>query len=406
MKKSMEVMILICLFLVNIIISGILIFTVSGITAPDITAEVDVKSINKDNISLSIALSFDNANYFSFIAEEFIINITTSSGGTIGEIKLTGGEIPAYTYKTFTAESVFSLQSDDFNEINTNIYGIVGANVLGVFSKTLPLEINVITSLSDLFSSINPPDIHLSAEIIEIDDQGVQYSGSIEIDNPNSFEIIVRNISTDITADDGSIIGHFNVPSTTITQQNLSIIPINGHITYTAINAEYLTIAIAAEVEAFIAGLSKTIPLSTSALLHIPNINEILLTNETLDFSISSEFKIRLQGILSTVGLKIKNPTKIPFEARNLICEILAVTGNDSSLIAKGNMNECEIYSGQEVCIKTTVTMPYMKLLTAGGINIIPDWFVIRIKGEFAITNTTQGIPISLSGYFDPRIFN
>ena len=406
MKKSMEVMILICLFLVNIIISGILIFTVSGITAPDITARVDILSINTDNITLSIALSFDNTNYFSFIAEEFLINITTSSGGTIGEIELTGGEIPAYTYKTFTAESFFSLQSEDFNEINTNIKGIVGANVLGVFSKTLPLEINVITSLSDLFASINPPDIHLSAEITDIDDQGVQYSGLIEIDNPNSFEILVHNISTDIKAEDGSIIGHFNVPSTTIKQQNLSIIPIQGHISYTALNTQHLTIGIVAEIEAFIAGLSKTIPLSTSATFEIPNINEMLLTNETLDFSISSEFKIRFQGILSTVGLKIKNPTKIPFEARNLNCKILAVTSNETSLIAEGNMNECEVSSGQEVCIKTTVTMPYFKLLQAGGSRIIPDWFVIRIEGEFAITNTTQGIPISLSGYFDPRVFN
>lgn len=406
MVKKMETIILICLIIINLIIGSILIVTVSGITAPDIVATVDIIDVNRENITLNIELEFQNPNFFSFIAEDFTVNSTTNNGETIGVLYLKGGEIPANSNKTFSSQSIFSIKGDNFKEINADIKGIVGAKILGIFTKTLPIEIHVITSLKTLFESINPPELSLHTGISDIDNQGINYNGTIHIDNQNPFEIIITNASSAIITTDHDVIGNINVADTIISQYDATAINFNGHISYEALNAEAIKIDFNAQTGASIAGLTKTINISAEASVAIPNINELLLINDTLDFSISSDFKIRLQGIVTTVGLRIRNPSKIPFEARNLQCEIYAVSNNETTFIVEGPMNPCEISSGEEVCIKTTVTMPYLKILQSGISKLLPDWFVLSIKGEFAIANTTQAIPISLSGYLDPNIFN
>ena len=183
-------------------------------------------------------------------------------------------------------------------------------------------------------------------------------------------------------------------------------VSLSGNLSYEALGAEKILIDLNMKVGACIAGLNKTINISTKAAINIPDIKELLFINEIMDFSISCDFNLRFNGVLTIVGLKIYNPTDIPFEAKNLICSISGSTNNESVVIAEGLMDPCEISSNKEVCIQTTLTMKYIKILTSGIGKIIPDWFVLSVAGDFSIKNTNQSIPISLNAYVDPNPFN
>jgi hypothetical protein len=124
-----------------------------------------------------------------------------------------------------------------------------------------------------------------------------------------------------------------------------------------------------------------------------------------MDFSISAEFKLRMNGVLTKIGFKIYNPSEIPLHMNNLTCYISSSIVNESIVIVQNEMEECMIPSKNEVCIKTEMTIPYLSLITSGGNKLLPEWFVITIRGNFFIEGTTQNIPISFNGYISPNFF-
>ena len=69
-------------------------------------------------------------------------------------------------------------------------------------------------------------------------------------------------------------------------------------------------------------------------------------------------------------------------------------------------MDTCIIPSKNEVCIKTNLTIPYLSLITSGSDKLLPEWFVISIKGNFSIEGTNQKIPMSFNGYISPHFIN
>jgi LEA14-like dessication related protein len=405
MKWNIEVIVIIILFLVNGLIGGIFLITMNSISVPEIISEIDVIDINKNNILLNISIIIDNDNDFSVSIDQFNVISTLSSGDSIGEITLPGGTVSARSQKTFESQASYSLKDYDLKPIGTTIKGTIIIGFFGFFEKEIPITIRNIASIDAIVEEINPPEIQITAGLSEITGKGIGFTGTIDITNPNDFDIIMENMSTVIESDEGEILGAVVIPTTYITQHASTNIPLEGSIDYTALNANTIIIDFKGDVGIHIIGYNSTMPISTRAEIRVPDINEILLINDIFEFSISAEFKVRLQGVVTTVGLKIYNPTNIPFEVDNLECRLYTQTNNQTSLIVQGDMNPCEISTNTEVCIQTEVTMPYLKLLSAPGPGLIPEWFALGITGDFSIQNTTQAIPISINGFVDPNIF-
>jgi len=405
MKVNIEVIALIILFLINGLIGGIFLTTMNSITIPEIVASIDIVDINKDQIQMEIDIQIDNQNSFSLSVENFNVDSVMSTGKSIGDITVPGGEVASNSKKTFEAIGIYTLEGYDLKPINSTVTGTIAIGFFGLFEKEIPISMQIIASFDKIADNIDPPIIQIHAGISEIGSEGVGFSGSVEIINPNNFEIIMKNMSSNIISDSGEILGSIVIPDTAIKQKDSTEVQLQAELLYTCLNAQIVFIEFHGDVGVQLAGLSKTMTIATRADIEIPDLNEILMANEVFEFAISAEFKVRFQGIITTVGLSIYNPTNIPFEANNLVCRLYAQTDNQTSLIVEGIMNPCEISTNSRVCIRTEVTMPYLKLLTAAGPRLIPEWFALGITGEFSIQNTTQTIPISINGLIDPQIF-
>ena len=181
---------------------------------------------------------------------------------------------------------------------------------------------------------------------------------------------------------------------------------VSGLVNYEALNSNKIIIDVNGRATINIAGLAQTLTLSTSVVVDVPNLSDLLnLNNDSFDFSLFGEFKIRLRGIITTVDLKVFNPSNIPLETQDIKCIIYGVTGDKKKVIVEKDMESCIAPSKNEVCISTQIRIPYLKLIFSGTDRIFPEWISIRLEGNFAINGTTQMVPISINGYIDPYLF-
>jgi LEA14-like dessication related protein len=405
MKQNKVFILLIILIIVNIIFSGSLVYVITSIKAPDIIACVDILDLNQDNVEIQIKINISNPNFFSIMVENFNIICMNESYFVYGNMNILGGEIKGSSNNTFVVNGSFSFENYDFESIINEISGEIGFNFYGIMNKKVPINIKLIANIENLVSDLDPPEITINAEILEVNEDGILFNGSIMIFNPNKYKIFIDDISLSVESDNEDIVGEIDIDSGEIDSNSYKIFPINGNLLYSTLNYDEIFIKLEAKVGARLAGFEKFINISTRTIFDVPNIQDLLLINETMDFSISAEFKLRLDGVLTIVGFKIYNPSEIPMHMNDLVCYISSFDDNQSVAIVQRDMQECMIPSKNEVCIITELTIPYVSLITSGNDKLLPDWFVITIKGNFFIEGTNQYIPISFNGYISPDFF-
>ena len=405
MKKNIVTIIITFIILINIIIASFFIFTLNSIEIPKINASIEILDITENDILIKTKINMINTNFFTFIIDDLSINIKTTNWKDLGTIHLNGGIIESNENKTFLSESTFKLKDYDFSPITADIKGSIGIEILGLFKKNMPILIQVTASIDKIIKNINPPEIIISTHLVEVNDKGVILAGNISINNKNNFKIYVKNSSGIISNDEGSELGKIIIPNTYIHSNEMKKIPLYANLSYEALGSNKIILSLQSKVGASLGGLNKSINVSAIAEMDVPDIKQFLFLNEIMDISISVDFNIRLNGVETIVGLKIYNPTEIPFKAINLLCSISGSTDNKSILIAEGPMNSCDLSSHKESCVKTNLIMKYMDILKSGGNKLFPDWYVITIVGDFSIKNTNQTIPISINAYIDPNPF-
>jgi LEA14-like dessication related protein len=403
MKKNAGLLILIILIILNLIFGGSLLYIITIINAPDIIASIEILELNENEIIIETEIEINNTNFFSIIIGDFNINCKTENELEFGNMTIKGGEVLGSSNSKFIGNGSFSFNNYDFEPIINEINGEIGFSFFGVIKKSVPINILLIAELEDVITDIKPPKIKINAEISEITDNGISFEGNISVYNPNNFEILLDDILLNIESELGESIGSIDIISDVINPNSYNNFLISGDLSYYALNADIVNINLNAKVGAHIAGFEKIINISTKTQFRIPDIQDILLINRTMDFSISAEFKLRLDGVLTKVGFKIYNPSEIPLQANDLICYIYSYDNNETNLIVQNDMESCTIPSKNEVCIKTEVTIPYISLITSGNNKIFPEWFVITIEGSFSINGTDQYIPISFNGYISPH---
>ena len=155
-----------------------------------------------------------------------------------------------------------------------------------------------------------------------------------------------------------------------------------------------------------IAGVYKKINLTADASIIIPDIKYFIFGGEPIDFQIPVQFKLTLKGILSNVGFKMYNPSNFSLIGKDLLCSLYRLDGEEKSLLGQKTMEVCTIDPRGIICVRTNITIPYFKFLTAGKGKILPDWIILRIEGDFYIAGTRQSVPISLNAYVDPNVIN
>jgi len=406
MERKFITIIIIIAILINILIGSFFIFTLNAIQIPKINASIEILDITENDVMINTKINMINTNFFSFIIDNLSVNLKNSNGKKIGTLYIDGGEIKSNENKTFYSESMISLKDYDFSPIKTDITGSIGIDILGLFKKNIPLSIQLTASFDTVLNNMNTPEIIISSHVIDVNDKGIILAGNITINNKNPFKVYLKDVVSLISNDEGAEFGKIIIPDTYINYNSIKKIPLHANLSYEALGTNKIILSFQSKVGATIAGLNKSINISAIAEIDVPDISQFLFLDEIMDISISADFNLRLNGVETIVGLKIYNPTEIPFQAMNLVCSVSGSTDNKSILIAEGPMNPCDLGSQKESCIKTTIIMKYVNIIKSGGDKLIPDWYIIRIVGDFSIKNTNQIIPISINAYVDPNLLN
>jgi LEA14-like dessication related protein len=386
------------------VIGGVLVFFIQDIREPKIDVELNLSQITTDEMRFTARISMKNDNQFDFVAKNLNIIGRTPEGNTILDIEFLGGNIEAKQQRIFTANETVSFSGELSSKIYASIQGIFGVNFAGIFEKTIPFHINITASFQDLFKNISSPRLHILAEATEITENGVLFQAIVSVENPNFFEMFLENFTTRVETENGGLGGEFSQIQGIITPNGTSHFHLNGTLLYTALNAKILTIRIAGNAGVHLMGINKAIALSTSAQLPIPDIKELLFHNESLGITLSLDAKIRLRGFLTTIGLTLYNPSKIPLQAKDILCSIYGLTGENKKIIVQKPMEATTLEPTKQNYLETQILVPYLKLLTAGTKKILPDLFVIRIYGNFSITGVNQSIPVSIDATINPHL--
>ncbi len=403
-KITIGVLLLVVLILINAVIGGVLVFFIQDIREPKIDVELNLSQITTDEMRFTARISMKNDNQFDFVAKNLNIIGRTPEGNTILDIEFLGGNIAAKQQRIFTANETVSFSGELSSKIYASIQGIFGVNIAGILEKTIPFHINITASFQDLFNNISSPTISLLAEVTEITGDGVLFKGIVSVENPNFFEMSLENFTTRVETEKGESVGEISKLQGKILPNTTSQFAFNGILSYDALNAKILILRFRGNAGIHVMGIDKTIELSTMAQLPIPDIKELLFHNESLGITISLDVKVRVRGFLTTIGLTLYNPSKIPLQANDLLCSIYGLTGGHQKMIAQKSMEPTSVEPVEVDYLEAQLLVPFIKIFTSGTKKIFPDWFVIEIEGNFSLVGVNQSIPVSINATINPHL--
>lgn len=403
--KHIRLIILGGIFILVIIVLGILFVQIQALEAPDITVTFQPTTFTPNNVTVQTTVLIKNPNSFDIIIGDIIIDVTTQDHTPYFTLILNGDIIAPQQDITLSSKDILSFQGAIPETLNCTITGILGVRLMAMFEKTLPYTIHLVVPLQIILDEITAPDITLTTKLTTLTEQGISLNGTIQIKNPNSYKLTLQNMTLLCTTENGEQVGEFAIRHNNVAGQETTVLTYYGSIYFTSLNAETLTLSFSGTATAQIAGITQSLPLSAQAFLAVPDIREILLINESLEFSLSGQFKPRLRGLVVIIGFTIKNPSNIPLEVRDLVCSIEVITGDTTHILGQQTMESCVITPHNEICRTTQILIPYRKFFTLHTGRLLGDWYQISIQGNFSIKDVQQTIPISLRGYLSPHFF-
>jgi len=403
--KKILVIIVSALILINVIVGAFLFLDIQILKAPVIHADIYPIELTPDQILLEARINVTNPNPFDISVENFKVVSTTSDGYEIGQFFIAGGNIPPNKEKTFTAQDELRFSNHDFTLIKNTITVDIGITILGIIKKTIPFEMTVDASLTNITNTIAVPVIHLQATVDDITRDGVQFSGTLDAYNPNSFEIFIENLSLKMQTEKNVDVGIVNLTGGILKPEGSLSIDVKGTLLFKVLDAKQILVNLSGRAGIQAAGIKKSIPFSVDIQFIVPDPGTLLSLNDTFNFILSGDFKLRARGVLCTIEFTIYNPSKIPLDARNLICSIFRFDNNKTRLLGTQNMSPCTVEPKNEVCVSTQIRLPYSTFLFSGAHRILPDWFILTIKGNFSISGVNRSLPFAITGNLSPHLF-
>jgi len=403
--KKILVIIVSALILINVLVGAFLFLDIQILKAPVIHADINLIELTPDQILLEARINVTNPNPFDISVENFKVVSTTSDGYEIGQFFIAGGNIPPNKEKTFTAQDELRFSNHDFTLIKNTITVDIGITILGIIKKTIPFEMTVDASLTNITNTIAVPVIHLQATVDDITRDGVQFSGTLDAYNPNSFEIFIENLSLKMQTEKNVDVGIVNLTGGILKPEGSLSIDVKGTLLFKVLDAKQILVNLSGRAGIQAAGIKKSIPFSVDIQFIVPDPGTLLSLNDTFNFILSGDFKLRARGVLCTIEFTIYNPSKIPLDARNLICSIFRFDNNKTRLLGTQNMSPCTVEPKNEVCVSTQIRLPYSTFLFSGAHRILPDWFILTIKGNFSISGVNRSLPFAITGNLSPHLF-
>jgi LEA14-like dessication related protein len=406
MKTNIEVLFVVILIIINVVVSGFFVFLLITIDSPDIYAEIKIKELTSEELTLETLIDITNPNSFELTFKNVKIASETKEGEKFTSFLFKGGKVPSNDRKSFKSIESIVLKGKLPKVLVNTITADVGVKFFGFIEKIIPIKAVAVISFEDFINNISVPKIKIHGGIRQITEDGLIFAADIEISNPSDIELIIDDMFADLKTENDVSVGSINFYGGILEPKGTLNLFVSGLLTYEALNSKSIIVDVEGKATVNVAGLTQTITISASAAVDVPNLSDLLkFENNSFDFSLVGSFKLRLRGVVTTVTFTVYNPSEIPLEARNMKCTVYGVTGGNKKKIAEKEMEVCTVSSKNEICASTQITLSYLKLLLSGSGRLLPEHFSIRLEGYFAIDGTTQVIPISVNGYLDPHLF-
>jgi len=245
------------------------------------------------------------------------------------------------------------------------------------------------------------PQIHLAANFSEITQEGVNFTGFIDISNPNSIDLEVENLSLSIETETGIQVGTVTIKGKTISATSSQHLIGNGWLLLQALDAEILHMTLTGNITLIVAGVRKSLNLSVDADVIPPRLEQILSDLPT-DASLTGKYRFTFRGGLQDeITFEMNNPNKLTLLATDLTVKIYRIDRNKTRLISNGTLDDGVIAPQATTVLKGEMFIPLMQLWPRFGERFIPDRLQLILRANVTIQGLNQTIWIGMIGYQD-----
>ena len=406
--KKLIVIILVLATILNIVGGAFIFLDIQTMNIPEMTLRLELINITSDEVLLQTTISIDNRNSFPIFLQNLTILTISDNGEIINRLFIEGGETKAHENKTFTATTSIRFNGSIPNQLTSRVTGTFGTLFLGMIKKTFPLRFSIVTALNNIIDQFTLPQIQMAANFSEITEERVNFTGIIEVTNPNSIDIAMENISINVDTNTGMHVGTVTIQGNTIPGKTTKQLTGVGSVLLKALDARILYMTLQADVIVLIAGMKKTMNLSISAEITPPRLEQ-LLSDLPTDVSLTGKYKYSLkEGLHDQIIFEIKNPNKLTFLATNITVKIYRIDKNNTRLICNGTLANSVITPRNTTIIQGDMVIPLSQLWPQAGERLFADRLQVILRANITIEGLNQTIWIGVIVYQDfpfPRLF-
>jgi len=404
MRNKIFIVLITIFTIINIVAATFIFLDISIMESPVTTITVDIIEISSDEVILQTTINVANPNSFEVSTKNFNVVTTTTDGYEVARISLEGGDISPYDNRTFSTAASIAFDGYTPETLTTTVKGVIGITI-GFIKKTLPLNIKIITKIEEVLKQFSPPSLHIQVDFEEITQKEINLTGIITVDNPNTFDIYIDDISGMIVTETGKNVGYLKIFGDVIAAKSSQDFDGIGRIIIDAINAEVLMVNINGSAGAKIAGINESLSFNVQAQIPVPDLGTIL-SDEAIDAVIRGDYKVSIRGLIDEIIFEVNNPHKIDLYAENITIFIHRVDNNEDRLITQGSLGSGLIKGENVTIFEGQCLIPYSKLFPVEGQRFFPDWLKITIRAEISILGINQSIKVGVVGYQDLHLFS
>ncbi len=365
----------------------------------------DLVKIDSENVHVKTSILISNKNPYKLKISDLSIRVYASDGLLTDTFKIKGGNIRGNSKEEFSSEFSMNLSGVDEGFLKINISGSAGIVLLGFIKKEMPLSFVIKTNTVNAIESINAPDVNININILKLQNDGIYYSGDINIYNKNNILISVNSLKLEMKTLNENLLTDVNITGSAIQPATTGIFRFSGIIPYKLIDSQFLIADFVGLVTLKAAGVEKKIPLKTRAALSIPQLNILTGLNNPFSMRFSSSMDIGLRTADLTVYYTMINPGDVVMNAKNIKIEILKFDNNsevtvDSQVLPDIKINALDTLTGS---FKSTI--PVSSISSDSLFKIFPDKYIMKLNCDLSIFSFSQSIPYELIIDIDPKIF-
>jgi LEA14-like dessication related protein len=402
MKRNIKMVLLITIAVIYIIVGVLLFFNIQSMEAPEIIINIEVGEINSENAVLNTKMDIYNPNSFEIVTKNLLFVTTTPDGYEVARSLIEGGEIGAKQRRTFSEEFVFSFNGQSPDLLTSKITGDIGANIFFI-QKTIPLNVGIVTSLEKLIDEITLPSMDTTIEVTDITNEGIEIDATVDVYNPNDFEINIADISNNIETKAGKKIGSIDIVGGSIPGNKKVQIIGKGIILLEAFNEKNIDLNLSGTVGATIAGFEKNLSFNIISRIITPNLQELIFSEDKPTIlSVKIKGRFTISGYLFEIIMEVDNTYKVDLIFRNSTSEIYYVKNGDHQFIGKcDKIEDIIVKSGEKSITECEILVPYSKFFS---IDRSTDWIMNTVTSKISIVGVNQSVFFEVRGYQEINI--